>query len=74
MSHYQTGGDKNGYSIQAELEGAIPMIWVEIAFAEMKVTLEARNKIEETQFSLRDERDENTWRAFECVLFIHPRK
>lgn len=38
VSHYQTGEDKDGYSIQAELEGAIPMIWEEIEFAKMKVT------------------------------------
>lgn len=72
MSHYQRGGDKDGYSIQAELEDDIPMIWEEIEFAKMKVTLEARNKIEETQFS--SCRDENTWRAFECALLIYQRK
>lgn len=38
----------------------------------MKVTLEARNKIEETQFS--SCREENSWRAFECVLLIYSRK
>lgn len=38
VSHCQTRGDKDGYSIQAEPEGAIPMIWEEIEFAKMKVT------------------------------------
>lgn len=38
VSRYQIRGDKDGYSIQAELEGAIPMIWEEIEFAKMKVT------------------------------------
>ena len=38
VSHYQTRGGKDGYSIQAEPEGAISMIWEEIDFAKMKVT------------------------------------
>lgn len=38
VSHYQTRGDKDGYSIQAEPEGVISMIWEKIEFSKMKVT------------------------------------